>query len=81
MVRFDQPSKKLPPTEFQKFLDKRALKIPEDRLSQRFYSMLCLVPKPDNPWRPVINLNDYIQIPKFKRDTPQKVLSLLKKKG
>ena len=69
-------------TEFHKLLKKGAIEIPEDNSLPGFYSRLFLVPKPNNKWRPVIDLshlNDFVQIPRFKMETPQKVMSSLKK--
>ena len=47
-----------------------------------FYSRLFLVPKPDNRWRPVIDLsalNKFLAIPKFKMDTPESIHASLRK--
>ena len=68
--------------EFRKPLKKGAIEIPENESSLGFYLRLFLVPKPNDDWRPVIDLgllNDFIQIPNFKMDTPQKIMSSLKK--
>jgi len=54
-------------------LDKGALERVRDPQSKGFYSRLFLVPKPDNKWRPVIDLsslNIIVKIPRFKMDTP-----------
>ena len=67
--------------EFHKLLKKGAIEVPEDKSSPGFYSRLFLVPKLNNTWRPEIHLsllNDFVQIPKFRMDTPQKVMSSLK---
>ena len=69
-------------TELRKLLKKGAIEVLPDKSSLRFYSRLFLVPKPSNKWRPIIDLshlNDFVQIPKFKMDTPQNVMSSLKK--
>ena len=76
------PNNALLETEFYKLLKKGAIEVPEDKSSPGFYSWLFLVPKLNNIWRPMIDLshqNNLVQIPKFRMDTPQKVMSSLKK--
>ena len=68
--------------DFQTLLDKGAIEIPEDKSSPGFYSRLFLVPKPNQQWRPVIDLslfNNYIRIPRFKMDTPKNIRASLRK--
>ena len=55
---------------------------PLNRSYPGFYYRLFLVPKPNQQWRFVFDpslLNNYIRIPKFKMDTPQKIRSSLRK--
>jgi len=63
-------------------LGKSAIEVVQDRLSPGFYSRLFLVPKPNDKWRPVIDLsslNKMLNIPKFKMDTPKVIRSSLEK--
>ena len=44
--------------------------------SLRFYSRLCLVPKPHQRWRPVIDLsrlNTFLLVERFKMETPESI--------
>ena len=67
--------------QFQSLLEKGAIEAKEKE-SPDFFSRLFVVPKPSNQWRTEIDLsslNDFIKIPKFKMDTPQKIRASMKK--
>ena len=56
----------------QQMVKKRAVVPVQNNNSLGFYSCLFLVPKPENKWRPVIDLsvvNTYLHVPIFKMET------------
>lgn len=60
------------------------LKVPEDQLGQRFYSLLFIVPKFSGGWRPILDLkrlNRYIVYKWFKMQSLQAILSGVRKDG
>lgn len=68
--------------EIQTLLDKGAIEPVKDSSTPGFYSRIFLVPKPEGKWRPVIDLsalNKFVNIPRFKMDTPAKIrMSMVK---
>jgi hypothetical protein len=67
-------------TEIAAMVAKGALEVVHDQESPGFYSRLFVVPKPDNRWRPVIDLkvlNWYLKIPKFKMESLQSIWGAL----
>ena len=66
----------------QDLLHKGAIEPVRNKHSLSFYSRLFLVPKPGNRWRPVIDLsalNKFLDIPKFKMETPESIRASIRK--
>ena len=64
----------------QSLLSKNAIERVENVKSLGFYSRLFLVPKPHQRWRPVIDLsrlNTFLQVEKFKMETPESIRTSL----
>ena len=62
-------------------LKKGAIERVSDLHSPGFYSRLFLVPKPNNKWRPVIDLsllNQHLTVPTFKMETAEVIRASLK---
>ena len=60
---------------------KRAVVPVQNKNSLGFYSCLFLVPKPENKWRPVIDLsvvNTYLYVPTFKMETAKVIRASLR---
>ena len=58
----------------QQMVKKRAVVPVQNKNSLGFYSRLFLVPKPENKWRPVIDLsmvNTFLHVPTFKMETAE----------
>ena len=69
-------------SSIQDLLRKGAIEKVNISESLGFYSRLFLVPKPGNRWRPVIDLsslNKYLEIPRFKMETPESIRASLRK--
>ena len=65
----------------QDLLEKNAIEEVKNPSSLGFYSRMFLVPKKDS-WRPIIDLshlNQFLEIPKFKMETPESVRKELQK--
>ena len=55
-------------------LDKNAVEFVQNPQSPGFYNWLFLVPKPNNRWRPILDLsilNNYLKTQSFKMETPR----------
>ena len=55
-------------------MDKNAIELVHKKASLGFFNRLFLVPKPDNKWRPILdlsNLNLFLKSEKFKMETPE----------
>ena len=64
----------------QQMVKKKAVVPVQNKNSLGFYSRLFLVPKPENKWRPVINLsvvNTYLHVPTFKMETVEVIRASL----
>ena len=64
----------------QQMVQKRAVVPVQNKNSLGFYSRLFLVPKPENKWRPVIDLsvvNTYLHVPTFKMETAEVIRASL----
>ena len=64
----------------QKMVQKRAVVPVQNKNSLGFYSRLFLVPKPENKWRPVIDLsvvNTFLHVPTFKMETAEVIRASL----
>ena len=60
--------------------DKNAVEIVQNQKSLGFFNRLFLVPKPNNKWRPILdlsNLNLFLKAEKFKMETPETIRSSL----
>ena len=60
--------------------DKNAVEIVQNQKSLGFFNRLFLVPKPNNKWRPILdlsNLNLFLKVEKFKMETPETIRSSL----
>ena len=61
-------------------LDKNAVELVQNPQSLGFYNRLFLVPKPNNRWRPILDLsilNNYLKTQSFKMETPETVRTSL----
>ena len=57
-------------------MNKNAVKLVKNQESLGFYNRLFLVPKPNNKWRPMVdlcNLNKFLKVEKFKMETPETI--------
>ena len=60
--------------------NKNAVELVRNQTSLGFYSQLFLVPKPNNKWRPILdlsNLNQFLKAEKFKMETPETIQTSL----
>ena len=58
------------------FIDKNAIELVHKQTSLGFFNRLFLVPKPNNKWRPILdlsNLNLFLKTEKFKMETPETI--------
>ena len=61
-------------------VNKNAIEPVENQNSLGFYNRLFLVPKPDNRWRPIldlITLNTFLDVGSFKMETPETIRTSL----
>ena len=61
-------------------IDKNAVELVYNQASLGFYNRLFLVPKPNNKWRPILdlsNLNQFLKVEKFKMETPETIRTSL----
>ena len=61
-------------------LDKNAVELVQNPQSLGFYNRLFLVPKPNNRWRPILDLNilnNYLKTQSFKMETPETIKTSL----
>ena len=61
-------------------LDKNAVELVQSPQSLGFYNRLFLVPKPNNRWRPILDLsilNNYLKTQSFKMETPETIRTSL----
>ena len=61
---------------------KNAIELVHKQVSLGFFNRLFLVPKPNNKWRPILdlsNLNPFLKTKKFKMETPETIRTSLKK--
>ena len=61
-------------------LDKYAVELVQNPQSLGFYNQLFLVPKPNNRWRPILDLrtlNNYLKTQSFKMETPETIRTSL----
>ena len=61
--------------------NKNAVELLHNQSSLGFYNRLFLVPKPNNKWRPILdlsNLNTFPKAEKFKMETPETIRTSLK---
>ena len=61
-------------------IDKNAVEPVYNQASLGFYNRLFLVPKPNNKWRPILdlsNLNQFLKVEKFKMETPETIRTSL----
>ena len=61
-------------------LDKKAVEVVQNPQSLGFYNRLFLVPKPNNRWRPILDLsklNNYLKTQSFKMETPETIRTSL----
>ena len=61
-------------------IDKNAVEPVSNQTSLGFYNRLFLVPKPNNKWRPILdlsNLNQFLKVEKFKMETPETIKTSL----
>ena len=59
---------------------KNAIKLVNKQTSLGFFNRLFLVPKPNNKWRPILdlsNLNPFLKTEKFKMETPETIRTSL----
>ena len=61
-------------------IDKNAVELVHNPTSLGFFNRLFLVPKPNNKWRPILdlsNLNPFLKVEKFKMETPETIRTSL----
>ena len=61
-------------------MDKNAIELVKHKTSLSFFNRLFLVPKPDNKWRPILdlsNMNQFLKVEKFKMETPETIRTSL----
>ena len=61
-------------------IDKNAIELVHNQTSLGFFNRLFLVPKPNNKWRPILdlsNLNLFLKVEKFKTETPETIRTSL----
>ena len=61
-------------------IDKNAVELVQNQTSLGFFNQLFLVPKPNNKWRPTLdlsNLNFFLNVEKFKMETPETIRTSL----
>ena len=61
-------------------MDKNAVELVNNQKSLGFFNRLFLVPKPNNKWRPILdlsNLNQFLKAQKFKMETPETIRTSL----
>ena len=61
-------------------IDKNAVELVHNQTSLGFFNRLFLVPKPNNKWRPILdlsNLNFFLKVGKFKMETPETIRTSL----
>ena len=61
-------------------IDKNAVELVRNRISLSFFNRLFLVPKPNNKWRPILDLsklNLFLKTEKFKMETPETIRTSL----
>ena len=61
-------------------IDKNAVELVQNQRSLGFFNWLFLVPKPNNKWRPILDLsklNLFLKVEKFKMETPETIRSSL----
>ena len=63
-------------------IDKNAVELVHNQTSLGFFNRLFLVPKPNNKWRPILdlsNLNPFLKMEKFKMETSETIRTSLQK--
>ena len=61
-------------------IDKNAVELVQNQTSLGFFNRLLLVPKPNNKWRPILDLsklNLFLKAEKFKMETPETIRTSL----
>ena len=61
-------------------MDKNAVELVHNQTSRGFFNRLFLVPKPNNKWRPILDLsklNLFLKVEKFKMETPETIRTSL----
>ena len=61
-------------------IDKNAVELVHNQMSLGFFNRLFLVPKPNNKWRPILDLsklNLFLKAKKFKMETPETIRTSL----
>ena len=61
-------------------IDKNAVELVQNKTSLGIFNRLFLVPKPNNKWRPILdlsNLNLFLKAEKFKMETPETIRTSL----
>ena len=61
-------------------MDKKAVELVHNQTSLGFFNRLFLVPKPNNKWRPILDLsklNLFLKVEKFKMETPETIRTSL----
>ena len=62
-------------------IDKNAVELVHNQASLGFFNRLFLVPKPNNRWRPILDLsklNPFLKVEKFKMETPETIRTSLR---
>ena len=64
----------------RQLIDKNAVELVQNQTSLGFFNRLFLVPKPNNKWRPILDLsklNPFLKVEKFKMETPETIRTSL----
>ena len=74
------PQEQLPVGSITKKTKKNAVELVHNQTYLGFFNRLFLVPKPNNKWRPILdlsNLNFFLKVEKFKMETPETIRTSL----
>ena len=74
------PQEQLPAGGIASALDKNAIELVHNQTSRGFFNRLFLVPKPNNKWRPILDLsklNLFLKVEKFTMETPETIRTSL----
>ena len=74
------PQEQLPAGSIASAYTQNAVELVKNKTSLSFFNRLFLVPKPNNKWRPILdlsNMNHFLKREKFKMETPETIRTSL----